>query len=78
MQTVQIRTRTGKDGTLALEVPTHLEEVEMDVTVSFSPRGQAHERRRWPDGWVESTYGSIPDLERPPQGPPDEREGMDE
>jgi hypothetical protein len=69
MQTVQLKARTNKDGTLALRVPTQLGEVEMDVTVSFRPLAdEPLDDQGWPVGWIERTAGSIPDLERLPQG----------
>jgi len=77
MRTVRLKARTDKDGTLALRVPTDLEEMEMDVTLVFQPRVEASvgaDANGWPVGFFDRTAGSIPDIERLPQGEYEVRE----
>ena len=41
MQTIQLRERTGTDGTLTLRVPVGRPDTEVDVVVVVQPKGPA-------------------------------------
>jgi hypothetical protein len=73
MQTIRVREKTAKDGTLHLDIPLGMPESEFEVVVvvqpteaSINPGGS--EGSGWPPGYFESTYGSITDesFARPP------------
>jgi hypothetical protein len=75
MQTIRVLEKTGKDGSLRLNIPVGKPESEFDVLVVFQPTGLAAssgtgEERGWPPGYFENTFGSIADesFTRPPQG----------
>ena len=75
MQTIRVLEKTGKDGTLHLDIPLGKPESEFEVVVVLQPADTAvrvgnPEERGWPPGYFETTYGSITDetFSRPPQG----------
>ncbi len=72
MQTIRVREKTGKDGSLHLNIPVGKPDSEFDVLVVLQPaaNGETTAERGWPTGYFESTYGSIADesFSRPPQG----------
>ena len=72
MQTILIREKTGKDGTLSLQIPLGKPEAEYEVLVVVQPNavGTTSEERGWPPGYFDKTFGSIDDetFVRPPQG----------
>ena len=69
MQSVSLKTRTGPDGTLTLNVPTLLRETTMDVTVVFNPIDTNPRDLGWPEGFFEETAGAWHgDLVRGDQG----------
>lgn len=72
MQTIQVREKTGKDGTLSLRIPLGKPEEEYEVLVVVQPNvvGTTPEERGWPPGYFDKTFGSIDDesFVRPPQG----------
>jgi hypothetical protein len=75
MQTLQLRVLTSEDGSLALSVPTPLPCQEVEVTVTYrSLTEEPRDDKGWPVGWIARTAGSVPDLERPPQGEYEVRE----
>jgi hypothetical protein len=75
MQTIQLKARTEKDGSIALVVPTSLPCRDLEVTITYRalPEEPLDDMGR-PVGWIERTAGSIPDLERLPQGEYEVRE----
>jgi hypothetical protein len=75
MQTIRVLEKTGKDGSLHLNIPLGTPESEFEVLVVLQPtgvsvNGGASGERGWPPGYFDSTYGSITDetFTRPPQG----------
>lgn len=75
MQTLQLKARTEEDGRLAVAIPTPLPCQDVEVTVTYrSLPGEPLDDKGRPVGWIEETYGSIPDLERLPQGEYEVRE----
>lgn len=79
--TIPARSRTAADGTLRLDVATGLPDAEVEVVVIVERVGAAPREatpRGWPEGFFE-LYGSLRDsgLERPPQLPVEEREGLE-
>ena len=71
MQTILVREKTGKDGTLSLQIPLGKPEAEYEVLVVVQPNaaGTTPEERGWPPGYFDLA-GSIDDetFVRPPQG----------
>jgi hypothetical protein len=71
MQTIQLRERTGSDGTLILRVPVGPPDIEVDVVVVVQPKAAASDPR--PAGYFD-LIGSIDDdtfvLHRQPPVPP--------
>jgi hypothetical protein len=66
MQTIQIRERTGTDGTLTVRVPLGQPDTEFDVVLVVQrkvPKGGG-----WPPGYFD-LFGSVDDdtFVRPPQ-----------
>lgn len=75
MRTIQLRGKTGKDGTLLLRIPLGEPEAEYEVIVVVQSKeggteAMTPEERGWPPGYFEKTAGSIDDetFVRPPQG----------
>jgi hypothetical protein len=72
METMRLREKTNKDGTLYLRIPMGKSEAEYEVVVIIQPteKSDACDERGWPPGYFEHTFGSITDatFERPPQG----------
>jgi len=75
MQTIRVLEKTGKDGTLHLDIPLGKPESEFEVVVVVQPaqasaNGGTATERGWPAGYFDDTYGSITDesFTRPPQG----------
>ena len=67
MDTVMIRSRSGADSKLHLEVPVGQPDTEFDVEVVVRPNQSTG--GDWPEGYFD-LFGSITDetFERPPQG----------
>ena len=65
-QTITVRSHVGRDGILHLAVPVAMTEMDLDVTVTVQP-ATLPEELGWPQGVLQQTAGTIPDLERPPQ-----------
>lgn len=83
METIVLKQRAGKNGTLTILVPKRLRDRELEVVVVLQPvsaleptEGEVLDERGWPLGFFEETYGSLADdpLERPPQGELEVRE----
>jgi hypothetical protein len=70
MQTITLRSHVGADGVLRLDIPVDLADTDLEVVVTLqpliSPAADVLGR----------TAGSIPDLERPPQGNDDIRDTL--
>ncbi len=67
MESIALRSHVGSDGILKLEVPTDLTDADVEVTVTLRPVASASEpeprdQYGWPVGFLEKTFGSIPDL----------------
>jgi len=62
MQSIKVRQRVGADGILHLEIPTEIQESEVEVTVTYQklPPQEADERG-WPVDFFERTYGICAD-----------------
>jgi hypothetical protein len=78
MAAIEIQSRVGPDGRLVLDVPVGSENANREVKVTIDgidrPRSrQPMTQREWED-FILRTAGSIPDLERPPQGEYEKRE----
>jgi hypothetical protein len=76
MQTIQLRERTGADGTLTLRVPVGRPDTEVDVVIVVQPKAAASDPR--PPGYFD-LIGSIDDETfvvhpQPPLPPPVEIE----
>jgi hypothetical protein len=68
MQIVTLHSHIGSDGLLQLQLPDELK--NQDVTVIVRP-----DKQEWLS-ILEKTAGTIPDLERPPQGQYEMRESL--
>lgn len=82
MQSITLRSHIGSDGILHLDVPVGVHDAEIEVTVTIQPvdpqpEAKTPEELGWPPGFFDRTFGSIPDLEREPQGEIQEREPFD-
>ena len=75
MKTIPLSGHIENDGTLDLKVQTGLEESDVEVVVTIKPKRSA----RWPEGFIERTYGCLADdpIARPPQPPLEVRETLD-
>jgi hypothetical protein len=75
MRTIHVQEKTGADGMLHFHIPLGKPEAEFEVVVIVQPKETStgdmtvHERG-WPQGYFESTFGSLTDetFVRPPQG----------
>ena len=68
MKTIRLSQRTGRDGSLSLNIPLGEPDRECEIVIVLPSRdGDAP---AWPPGFLDATYGSIddPSFERPPQG----------
>ena len=70
------RTHLEANGTLNLSVPTGLPESDVEVVVVVQPLPR--ERRGWPQGFIDETYGAFAEqpIERGHQGSIEEREAL--
>jgi hypothetical protein len=75
METVILRKRTEKNGTVVIPVPETLHNQDLDLVVVMQPV----KPRQWRPGFFEETYGSLADdpIERPEQLPEDERDPIE-
>ncbi len=74
-EAIEARGHTGRDGVLKLSLATSLLDTDVAVVVRVRPLRQATEvdTNGWPAGFFERVAGSMPGLERPPQGQSEER-----
>ena len=83
MISVKTKAHVGPDGTLAVQVPTSLPEMDVEVTVLVQPvpagTTPTPEELGWPPGFFERTFGSLrgDPLERLPQGEYEQREAIE-
>lgn len=75
MITVKIRGRTKGDGTLTVSIPTQMRDTVFDVVVSLEAV-EAQSPANYPPGFIEATFGCLPDVDRLPQGEADTREPL--
>ena len=73
MVRIETKAHVGADGTLHLEVPTELREMDVEVLIVLNPvhelsQGTTPEQLGWPPGFFEQTFGSCQDdpITRPP------------
>ena len=81
MQSITLRGHVGSDGIMHLQVPVGTPEADFEVMVIFQPIVKTESKKTpeelgWPPGFFERTAGSIPDLERAPQGEYEVREPL--
>ena len=73
--TIEARGHTTLDGVLNLSVNVGLADADVSVVIRvkpLTPRGDLDENG-WPKGFFERVAGSMPELERAPQGQFEER-----
>ena len=72
---IKTHAHTTKDGVLNLSVDVGLADVDVAVVVQVTPLAPAGEldENGWPKDFFELVPGSMPDLERGPQGQFEER-----
>ena len=68
MQTITLQSHVDSDGRLQLQLPDELRDQDVTITIQAEPSEWLHVLKR--------TAGSIPDLERPPQGEYEVRESL--
>ena len=69
-ETVKLRGHTNGEGVLNLIFNTGVPDADVTVTVSVQPTAQQDDvdANGWPVGYFEQVVGSMPELERGPQG----------
>ena len=69
-ETIETRAHTTPDGTLNLSVNVGLADVDVAVVVQVRPLTAAEEvdANGWPIDFFERVAGSMPELQRAPQG----------
>ena len=69
-ETIETRGRTTKDGTLNLTVNVGAADTDVEVTVQVRAVAASNyvDANGWPVDFFERVAGSMPDLQRPPQG----------
>ena len=74
-ETRETRGHTTRDGTLNLSVNVGIPDADVAVTVHVEslPTPRVVDQNGWPAGYFERVVGSMPDLERGPQGSFEER-----
>jgi len=82
MKSIQLKSHVGTDGVLRLETPVGFtdKDVEIILVVNEVSLEQDTEKKmdnKWPDGFFEDTFGSVPDFpERSSQGDYELREPL--
>ncbi|MEK6323560.1 MAG: hypothetical protein AABN33_18120 [Acidobacteriota bacterium] len=74
-ETIKTHAHTTQDGMLSLSVNVGLSDVDVAVIVQVRPLAPAGEvdETGWPKDFFELVAGSMPDLQRAPQGQFEER-----
>ena len=69
-ETIETRGHTSKDGTLNLTVKVGAADADVEITVQVRtvPSSQSVDANGWPVDFFERVAGSMPELQRPPQG----------
>lgn len=72
---IAARGHTTRDGMLNMSLNVGVQDTDVNVTVQVTPVALAHEKdaNGWPKGFFERVAGSMPELERAPQGSFEER-----
>jgi hypothetical protein len=66
---VEILAHTTPDGKLYLRLDVGVADADVTVTVRVTPKPAADvDANGWPKGFFEQVAGSMPDIERAPQG----------
>ena len=73
MEATRLRAYIGDDGLLKIELPTNLNNTDVELVLVYQPTSSG-----WSENYFEDTYGSLADdpLERPPQGDFEERDEL--
>jgi len=62
MENIKVRQHIGADGILHLEIPTEIQEGEVEATVTYQKLApQEVDERGWPVGFFERIYGICAD-----------------
>ncbi len=74
-ETLETRAHTTRDGVLNLSLTVGVADADVAVTVHVRPIAPAHDAdaNGWPRDFFERVAGSMPELQRPPQGEFEER-----
>jgi len=74
-ETIEARAHTTPDGKLHLSLDVGVSNADVDVTVQVRPAPPTGEvdANGWPKGFFDRVAGSMPELERAPQGEYEER-----
>ena len=74
-EAIEAHGRTTRDGTLNLSVNVGIPDADVDVVVHVTrlSRAGAVDANGWPVGFFDRVVGSMPDLERAPQGRAEDR-----
>ncbi len=69
-ETVETRGHTTRDGVLNLSIQVGMNDADVAVSVRVRPLTPANDvdANGWPKGFFEQVAGSMPNLERAPQG----------
>lgn len=69
-ETIETRGHTSKDGTLNLTVKVGAADADVEITVQVRtiPSLESVDANGWPVDFFERVAGSMPELQRPPQG----------
>ena len=70
MQSLILHIHVGADGTLKLEIPIGIKNADMEVILVVNPTDRTStakatkikRAKKWPPGFFEETFGSIPDF----------------
>jgi hypothetical protein len=77
METVRLSAHTTAEGRLLLDLPTSLEDSDVEVTITVEPRGDhTRDELGWPIGFWNQFAGSMPDFPEIDDGPPEEVEPL--
>ncbi|MBF0103220.1 MAG: hypothetical protein HQK77_20155 [Desulfobacterales bacterium] len=75
MESIKLRSTIGKDGILRLQVPTTMQEQEIEIVVVIQPIQKTLDmqnktfRKGWPKNFFKDVVGGwVGDFVRPPQG----------
>lgn len=76
---IEARTRTTKEGVLNLSLNVGIPDADVAVIVHVKPLASTQEvdANGWPMGFFDQVAGSMPELQRAPQGPFEERLALD-